>query len=170
MAEKRERSKKRLPLDECALFCEQVSLILSAGIPLYDGVEALADSFDDTQSKEAFRKLDADVKETGSLYQATRRAGIFPDYMVGMIHIGEQTGKLDSVMRALSEYYLREDKIRRAIRSAVTYPLGLIAMMAIVIIVLVARVLPIFERVYANLGSSLSASTNAVMRCGMGTG
>lgn len=170
MEEKKTRGRGKLPLDVCALFCEQVAMILGAGIPLFDGMEALAESFADTRDGELFKEIDRDVKKTGSLYEAVREAGVFPGYLVGMVRIGEQTGKLDTVMRAMGAYFARESAIRRSIRQAVVYPLGLIAMMAVIIAVLVSRVMPIFDRVYASLGASISPSTNAVIRFGVGAG
>lgn len=170
MDEKKTSGKGKLSLDVCALFCEQVAMILNAGIPLYDGMEALAESFADTRDGHIFKQVDEDVKRTGSLYEAVRDAGQFPGYLVGMVRIGEQTGKLDTVMRALGVYYAREDAIRRSIRQAVAYPLGLIAMMALIIAVLVSRVMPIFDRVYASLGASIAPSTSAVIRFGVAAG
>lgn len=159
-----------LPAGEISMFCEQVALILSSGVALYDGIEALCNNYKDTAFGESFAAIDSAVKQTGSLHEALRETKAFPPYMVRMVYIGEQTGKLDEVMGALSAYYAREQATRRSIQSAVVYPLCLIAMMAIVIVVLVAKVLPIFRQVYRNLGSDISASANALMNLGMGLG
>lgn len=61
-------------------------------------------------------------------------------------------------------------KIRASIKSAIVYPVLLVLMMAVVIFVLVSQVLPIFDRVFRNLGSEMSASMTAVMNFGMVTG
>ncbi len=156
--------KKKLPNDEIATFCDQMALILESGIPLYDGIYTLAESTSDEVSKEAFDSIAKKVEETGSLYTAVKEAGYFPEYMVSMINIGEQTGKLDEVLISLSEYYDRDYKIGKAIKSAISYPVILIAMMSAVVILLVVKVIPIFNDIFKNLGSDVSESANAVMK------
>jgi len=89
---------------------------------------------------------------------------------VQMVKIGEQAGKLDEVMASLSRYYAREQKIKHAIKNAVIYPVCLIVMMAVVILVLVVRVLPIFEQVYWSLGADVPAAASALMAFGVNAG
>lgn len=164
------QNRKYLAPDETAMFCDQVSLILKSGIPLYDGIEALCDNYKDTRYGEKFKQLDEVVKKTGSLYEAVKAVGIFPPYMVSTINIGERSGTLDSVTESLSLYYIRESQIRNSVKHAVTYPLVLITMMALVIVVLVVKVFPIFTQVFRNLGAEMSQSSMAVMNFGLVTG
>lgn len=166
----REFGKHMLPAEEIASFCGQISLILQAGIPLYDGMETLVESCEDKKAKEAFKKLAEDVIETGMLYEAVKNAGFFPAYMVNMIHIGEESGKLDEVLKSLSIYYEREAKIRKSIKSAITYPILLVIMMASVIALLVTKVLPIFEKVFKNMGTEVSKTGRSVMNAGIAVG
>ncbi len=156
-----------LPADEIASFCGQVALILQAGIPLYDGMETLVESCEDKKAKEAFKQLADKVVETGMLYEAVRDAGFFPQYMVNMIHIGEEAGKLDEVLKSLNAYYEREAKIKKSIKSAVTYPILLIIMMAAVVTLLVTNVLPVFEQVFKNMGTDISATGKSIMNAGI---
>ncbi len=159
-----------MPAEELSMFCEQVSLILSSGVSLYDGMDALADNYKGTPAYPAFQRIRQRVIDTGSLYNALKDEGLFPAYLVEMTQIGESTGKLDHVMAMLSVYYMREAKIAHSIRNAVFYPLGLLAMMAVVILVLVWKVLPIFSQVYKSLGSEMPASAMAIMNFGQGVG
>lgn len=167
-AENEKRGK--IPAGETAMFCAQVSLILKAGIPLFDGMETLCESIEDEKSQKAFREISEIVNETGSLYKAVAAVGFFPDYMINMIHIGEEAGKLDDVLESLSQYYERESSVKKAVQSAVMYPMILILMMSAVIAVLVNKVMPVFEQVFENLGTQMSASGRAVMNFGMAAG
>jgi len=157
-----------LEANELSILCEQISLILRSGLPLHDGVEALCENYRQTRFAERFEALNQAVLTTGSLYSGIVEAGIFPKYMSEMAHIGERTGELDTVMTGLSLYYQREAKIRRAIVNAVTYPLILIAIMAVLIAVLITRVLPIFEDVFRSMG--IDAAANPWMSAGVGVG
>ncbi len=159
-----------IPAGEIATFCGQISLILKAGIPLYDGMDTLCESCEDTNARGLFEVISKGVKDTGSLYKAVKKVGVFPDYMVNMVHIGEESGKLDDVLKSLTIYYEREAKIKKSIKSAVTYPILLILMMAAIIAVLVTRVMPIFENVFDNLGTEMSSSGKAIMNAGLNIG
>lgn len=159
-----------LPADETALFCEQVALLLKSGIPLYDGIEALCQNYASTRYGDSFARLNETMKNTGSLHESVRSLGIFPPYMVEMVLVGEQAGTLERVMQGLSTYYAREAQVRATVISAVTYPLLMVGLMAVVVVVLVVQVLPMFSEVLRNLGGDLSASASARMNAGMSAG
>ena len=149
--------KLRLSNEELSVLCEQVALVLRAGLPVHDGVEALSENYKGTRFEKGFNTLTITVMETGSLTTGFKEAGLFPDYLISMTEIGEKTGELDVVMEELSMYYDREAANRRSIKSALFYPLLLIVMMALIISVLVTQVLPIFENVYGSFDSGSSA-------------
>lgn len=149
--------KLRLSNEELSVLCEQVALVLRAGLPVHDGVEALSENYKGTKFENGFNTLTITVIETGSLATGFKEAGLFPDYLISMTEIGEKTGELDVVMEELSMYYDREAANRRSIKSALFYPLLLIVMMALIISVLVTQVLPIFENVYGSFDSGSSA-------------
>ncbi len=162
--------KSFLSNEELSVLCEQIALILRAGLPMHDGVEALCENYAGSRYAARFTAMDAAVTETGSLYEGLKAAGVFPGYLMEMARIGERTGELESVMEELSVYYDREAKTRRAIQNAVLYPLLLIGMMAVLIAVLLLQVLPIFEDVFAGLGLTSASSPLMGMAVGIGKG
>lgn len=153
---------------EISLFCQQVELLLQAGIPLYDGMRSLAENYREGALSEAMAQMAHRVEESGSLYEGVKESALLPDYARAMIRLGERTGELEHVCHGLAAYYEREEQIRRAVRNAVTYPLVLVVMMACVIAVLLLRVLPIFRRVLGELGATAQGSL--WMQVGMGLG
>lgn len=161
---------KTISTEDCAIFCQQVAMVLKSGIPMHDGIEALCESYQDTRYGKYFKQLNIHVKETGSLYESLKALEIFSPYMVQMVYIGEMAGTLENVMESLGEHYERETRIRKTIRNAITYPLLLILMMAAVIILLIATVLPVFNQVFRNLGMELSAASSTIMHLAMTTG
>lgn len=168
--EKSKKMKKLLPAGETATFCRQMSLIMDAGIPVYDGIESLVESCEDEKSRKAFENLSETVRDTGSLYKAVRDAGYFPDYMVNMINIGEETGKLDDVLKSLAGYYNREERTRKTIKSAISYPILLVCMMTAVILALVTKIMPIFEDIFMSLGTNMTETGISVMNIGLAIG
>ena len=69
-------------------------------------------------------------------------------------------------MSALSEHYDREDSIAKSIRNAVTYPMIMIGMMLVVILVLLVKVMPIFNQVFVQLGTEMTGFSGALMHIG----
>ena len=164
------RKKTEISPAELSNFCGQVALILEAGLPLYDGMETLAKADSSSANASAYEAASRGVTETGSLYEALKRDGVWPEYLVEMVGIGERTGQLDRVMRGLEEYYAREDRIRASVSGAVTYPLVLGAMLVVIVMILLWRVLPVFRRVLSSMGVGLNDAGTAMMRVGAAVG
>ncbi|MBQ8088622.1 MAG: type II secretion system F family protein [Clostridia bacterium] len=160
------KGKKAVSSSELSSFCSQVALILSAGLPLYDGMETLAETTKGTEYADLYLSASKGVNETGSLYQALQQDDRWPTYLVEMTGIGEQTGQLESVMNGLSEYYAREDRIRSSVINAITYPLVLGVMLVLIIAIMLWKVLPVFQRVLNSMGAELSRSGSALMSLG----
>ena len=155
---------------ELSNFCGQVALILEAGLPLYDGMETLAGSGNHSDSADLYQRVSQGVTETGSLYDALKEDERWPRYLVEMVAIGERSGQLEKVMRGLENYYDREDRMRTAVSSAVTYPLVLGAMLVVIVLILLWRVLPVFQRVLGSMGVGMSESGSLMMRIGTSVG
>lgn len=94
--------------------------------------------------------------DTGRLDQALEETKVFPEYLIRMTQIGEETGTLDEVMESLAEHYDREEAIRRSVRSAISYPLLMIGMMLVIIIILMTKVMPVFDQVFRQFGQEMT--------------
>ncbi len=154
MSNEKHTSGKIIPPEETALFCQQIAAMLHAGILLEDGVEALKEAYQDSKEAERFQALSDAVRENGSLYEAVSESGLFPDYMVQMVRIGEKTGTLEESMRDLAVFYGNEAQIRQDIKNAIAYPLVLIGMMLALLALLLVRVFPIFSGIIESLPQS----------------
>ncbi len=167
------RSNTRLrPLSssELAAFCLQVSIILKSGIPLHDGVSMLYDDVGETRIKSVLKTVSSELADNRPVHEALDKAAVFPPYLVNMARIGAESGKLDDVMASLSDYYDREDALSQSIRSAVVYPMALIVMMLAVMMILAAKVLPVFDQVFRGLGVSMSPAAAGIMNFGLAAG
>lgn len=149
---------KKLDYAQVDFICEQLSMIIGSGISISDGLELLCQDIDEGALKSACLEI-ADAAGRGKpLSQAVRSTGRFPDYAADMIAVGEMSGKLDEVLRGLSEYYSEREEIRRALRSAVLHPMVLLLMMTVVMIVLVVMVIPMFADIFSQFDSSVSGT------------
>ena len=119
------KKKRIMSSEELSSFCDQIALMLSSGMTLRDGIEMLAEDEmkgnDGGNKAHPYSKLYKVVDETGSLYVAmTENEEDWPSYMIEMVDIGEQTGRLEDIMISLSTYYQREGRIRSAAVSAMS--------------------------------------------------
>ena len=160
----------RMGAEEISVFCEQISLILTSNIPLYEGLEALAGDYAASVVAQPFGAMIEEIKTSGSLTAAVEAANVFPGYMVGMVRIGEESGQLDTVMTGLAGYYRQQAQIRASAASAVCYPLTLMAVMALVITVLVFQVIPIFEKAFRSLTGGMVGASASMLRVGQAAG
>ncbi len=157
-----------LTSEELSSFCDQIALMLESGMTLRDGIEMLAEDEEKAGAKKrVYSQMRETVSETGSLYIAMKEnEKEWPHYMVEMVGIGEETGRLEDIMVNLSDYYLREGRIRSAASSAISYPLVLGIMMVVIIAVLLWKVLPVFRRVLSSLGIDSTSSGVNLMNIG----
>ena len=155
--------KKQLTNAELSVFCQQMAMVINAGLPTYYGVSILADEAPNEATRELFQKIYTPMEIGGTLHSALEDVGNFPPYMINMIELGEQTGRLEEVLNSLAVYYDREDTIRRSSRNAITYPFILSILMVVVIFVMVTKVLPVFSQIYEQLGSTLTGSAQTLM-------
>lgn len=162
------KSKKQQKLSnlECASFCSQMTMVLHAGFPAVEGVSLLLEDAKDVQEKAILQVMYDEMINTGLLYPALEKTGVFPDYLLQMVKIGEETGTLDDVMNGLTHHYEREDEIEKSIKSALTYPLIMVAMMIAVIVILLTKVMPVFEQVFRQLGRQMTGFSGGMLALG----
>lgn len=106
------------------------------------------------------------LEETGIFYEALQRAGVFPDYVIQMAKLGEETGNLDVTMKGLAAYYEREENTMQDIRSAISYPLMILCMLLTIMLVMIVKVMPVFNQVYEQLGSQITGPAAVLLKAG----
>ena len=154
---------EKLKLSELSLFCYHMELILKSGIPMVEGIQLLTDEVGDKRIKKAFEVMYEDIKNGMDFHSALAKHSIFPSYMVNMVKIGVETGTLDNVMTHLSKYYEKEEKLNRRIISAVTYPAILLILMTGVILLLILKILPMFNDILNSVGGDMPTVTKIML-------
>lgn len=152
---------------ESASFCSQMAIILKSGISSMEGITIMLEDAQQEDEKLLLGQMQETLIQTGSLYEALAGAHVFPDYLLNMVQLGEQTGKLDEVMGSLAAYYEKEANLAQTIRNAVTYPLVMLAMMVLVILVLITKVMPVFNQVFEQLGTRMTGFSRVILNLGV---
>ncbi len=160
------KKQKMLSNQEMIVFCDQMSMVLKAGLTPAAGIELMLEDADSKDGQAILLPIAEKCNEGYTFPQALAASEVFPAYALHMIEIGNASGNLDEVMDSLVYHYTREENIRQGIRSAVTYPFLIIFMMMIVILVLVIKVLPIFRQIFIQLGSEIPSFSIGLMDFG----
>lgn len=151
---------------ELSSFCMQIAFLLGAGISIDAALLVLAEDAERQGDKELLTGMSEDVELGMPLADAMNKTGQFPDYLIQMTRVGQQTGNLEIVMESLSLYYEKENSLAQTIKNALTYPLIMVTMLMVVLFVLLTKVMPVFEEVYKQLGAQLSPVTRSAVQIG----
>ena len=157
---------RQLKNGELAAFCSQCSMILKSGISTIEGISLLLEDAQNEEEKSLLQTIYDEVLQTGELYSAIEKTAQFPTYFVHMVRIGEETGTLDDVMSSLADHYEREQMISQSVKNALTYPLIMIGMIGFIIVLLLTKVMPLFEQVFVQLGAEMTGVAKGFLSLG----
>ena len=158
--------KLQLGYSAYASLFKSLALLIQSGVTLADGFLIIADEEEDSAYSSMLRALSEDLESGEAFYSALEKTGVFPAYAVGLIDVAERVGKLEETLYALSRYYEERERMKNSIRHALTYPAVILLMMFAVIVVLLSKVLPVFDEVYGSLGSSLTGFAGGLLAVG----
>lgn len=143
-----------------SLFCENMAMLLGAGIGPEEAAGLLCEDSADNLFHDAARAVQRHLLvEGGTLSEAMAQSGCFPPYVCRMLASGERAGRSGQALQGLAAYYTAQDQLQARLKSAVLYPMVLLLLMAAILAVLLARVMPVFTGVYASLSGDLTASS-----------
>lgn len=140
---------KKFASAQLAGLCREMSALLVSGISMVRALEIISEEEGISKAqKEVYTDILIDLKRGVSLSEAMEARGCFPDLMLGMVRSGEGSGTIDMVMNRLAKHYDRESRLNRQVQSAMTYPVVLLVMCALVVILIMTFILPQFEELF----------------------
>ena len=152
--------------NEISAFCLGLSLLIHSGVGVGDGLALLAEEEPEGDHKKLLTEL-ADSADNGvSLAEAVRASKRFPDYVCGLLDVGEKSGRTEEALSALARYYEDRARLDHQVKAALLYPSILLIIMLAVIAVLLIKVLPVFNDVYSYLGASLTGIAGGLLAFG----
>lgn len=148
---------------QLSILCYQMSLVFKSGISLLEGMTLLSEEMEEPQLRAVLENVNKELAGATRIYEAFEVQGVFPDYMIKMIQIGEFSGTLDEAMEHLCEYYEKIDHLNKRLQSAVTYPVLLMALMVGIVGLLFVKVLPMFKDILQSVGGEMPVLTRYIM-------
>ncbi len=147
---------EKVKVSDIANMTRQLSTLINANIPLVDALAALVEQIQNPKLKSAISEIREKVREGSRLADAMRNyPHIFSDLYLNMVHAGEISGALDTVLLRLAEFTEGQAQLRSKVKGALTYPLVMgvvgIGLMGFLLVFVVPKIVKIFEDTKATL-------------------
>jgi type IV pilus assembly protein PilC len=154
----------RLPLGELAIFTQQLASLLNAGLPLVQSLEALQDQTEDQVFAIVIREVRQDISAGNSFSSSVKKfPRSFPSLFISMVEAGEASGALAEILAKVATYFEASVKLSKKVKSAMTYPIVVIALAIILVNVLLIFVVPVFADMFKDSGAKLPVPTQMLI-------
>lgn len=145
-------------------FTTQLSAMVSAGLPIVQSLRGLSLDITDKKFQSVITGLEVEVNEGNALSRALERyPQIFNKLFIHLIRAGENSGRLGQILTQLTAYLESQYNLRKKVQSALTYPLVVVSFALIVILFMVLKIIPKFERIYQGFGKELPLPTKILL-------
>ncbi len=155
--------KKIKPMD-IALFTRQMATMMKAGVPLLQSFDIIGEGFDNPNMRKLVDDLKQEVAAGNSFATALRKKPqYFDDLYCNLVDSGEQSGSLETLLDRVATYKEKTEALKAKIKKAMNYPVAVVLVAIIVSAILLIKVVPQFQEVFANFGAELPAFTLMVI-------
>jgi type IV pilus assembly protein PilC len=149
---------------DISIFCRQLSTMINAGLSVVDALDIIADQLPNRRLSEAAKDVSAKVREGMSVSAAMQRhPKVFPEFVVNLVKVGEETGGLDISLLKAAEYYEKIAMIKSKIKSASFYPIFVVVVATAIISGILYFLVPTFAQIYEGLGGELPLPTQMLI-------
>ncbi|MEZ8101914.1 type II secretion system F family protein [Vibrio bivalvicida] len=153
-----------IPLEVLVIFCRQLYSLTKAGVPLLRSMKGLSQNSANKQLQQALEDVTHELTNGRSLSASMQLfPKVFSPLFVSMIHVGENTGRLDQALLQLANYYEQEVETRKRIKTAMRYPTFVIISIVIALFFLNVFVIPQFSSMFSRFGAELPLPTRILI-------
>jgi type IV pilus assembly protein PilC len=154
----------RIKQKDVAVFSRQFATMINSGLTLLRSLSILAQQTENKALAKIIDDVRQDVERGSSLSQAlARHPKAFSRLYVAMVRSGESGGVLDSVLLRLASTIEKQVELKRKIKSAMTYPVVVFAMVLMIVTAMLVFVVPTFKSMYTQLGGTLPLPTRMLI-------
>lgn len=149
---------------DLVVFTRQFATMIDAGLPLVQCLDILSAQQENKTFKLILLEIKNDVESGSTFADALKKhPKAFDDLFVNLVAAGEIGGILDTILNRLAAYIEKAMKLKKQVKSAMTYPTTIVSIAVIVIGVILVFVIPAFEKMFADFGGALPAPTQIVI-------
>lgn len=158
------RSGKKISDKDITMFTRQLATMMKAGVPLLQSFDIVGKGHANPAMAKLIQDLRNDVETGTSLNRAFRKFPLYFDPLFcNLVGAGEQAGILEDLLTRLAIYKEKTLALKGKIKSAMTYPIAILAVALIVTAVIMIWVVPAFKQVFESFGADLPTPTLIVM-------
>lgn len=155
---------KKLKISELIFLSRQISLLLRSGVTIVMALEIIEENIKNKMLKNLIRKIREHILSGESFSESLSHfKDIIPSLFIEVVRVGESTGNLDEVLLRMSDFYEKDEDLRRKVKNALIYPQIVVTTILIAVIFLLTFVLPIFVNIYKSAGVSLPLPTRILI-------
>ena len=154
----------KIKLKEVAIFSRQFATMVNSGLPILRALSILSEQVSNKELAKTLVAVRNDVEQGASLSGAMAKfPKAFNDLYIAMVKSGETGGMLDDVLLRLADVLEREVHLRQKIKSAMTYPVAVVALVVLIMSAMLLFVVPQFKSIYTQLGGTLPLPTRVLL-------
>ena len=149
---------------DIAVFSRQMATMMKAGVPLMRSFEIVAEGLENKKMAEMVVQMKNNVASGGSFAGALREhPKYFDDLFCSLVESGEQAGALETMLDRVALYREKAESLKKKVKSAMKYPITILVIAAIVTIILLLKVVPVFADMFSSFGADLPVPTQIVL-------
>jgi type IV pilus assembly protein PilC len=158
------QKRSKITPGDIAVFSRQLATMLQAGIPLVQAFDIVATGHENPGMQKLLNAIKVDIEGGTTLAEALAKHPVyFDDLFVNLVHSGEQSGALETLLEKIATYKEKTEAIKKKIKKALTYPAAVLVVAFIVTAILLVFVIPEFEDLFTGFGADLPAFTQFVI-------
>jgi type IV pilus assembly protein PilC len=144
-----------VPQKQIVVFVRQFATMIDAGLPLVQCLDLLGSQEPHKAFKKVIFAVKTEVESGSTLADAlAKHPKVFDTLFVNLVAAGEVGGILDTILNRLAAYIEKAMKLRGQVKSAMTYPIGILVVAFVVIFVLLWKVIPVFQKMFQGFGGA----------------
>ncbi|HVC15840.1 MAG TPA: type II secretion system F family protein [Rhodanobacter sp.] len=149
---------------DVAVFSRQIATMMASGVPMVQSFDIIADGQKNVRFKNILLDVKQDIEGGSALHEALARHPIqFDELYCNLVHAGETSGVLDTVLDTVATYKERTEAIKKKIKKALFYPMMVLAVVFMVILIMLLFVVPVFAKTFKDAGAQLPAPTQLLV-------
>jgi type IV pilus assembly protein PilC len=156
--------KKRIKTRDLVIFTRQFATMIDAGLPLVQCLHILGDQQENPTFREIIQQVKSDVEQGSTFADALgKHPKPFDPLYVNLVAAGEIGGILDTILNRLAVYLEKADALARKVRGAMVYPASVLVVAVGVMVLMLVKIIPVFEAMFTDFGGTLPGPTQAVI-------
>lgn len=164
------RASKAVAGESLAYSLLQLSALLRAGIPLDEALDSIAEFDEDPVMRAALKRVRVRLREGTTMTQAMVEESAFPPMLIRMVQAGEESGQSAEILGKYAEFLKRDIEHRRALVSALSYPIALVVLSLVLMTGLLYFLTPVLKEMYESMNLDMPWITSSLIAVGEGVG